>query len=421
MTLEKVEEKGYTYYKEPPYADVPYAEYRQRIEKAQGLMSENNVDCLLLWSKPNIRYFFGFQTIHWLIPSIQPAVGIIPSEGEPVLVVPDFFRAIVEGHCWVKDIRGQKDPHQPKSERELPVEIAGVVKELGYEEKNIGLEKGALGCMWIPRPLNDIQTLISSLPGADWVDGDQVIWGCRMIKSPLEIDRITTSINAIAMVQLALVEEFRPGMSETDISRISQRAAAELGIGFIGDCVGLQGSFRGAYEKEPMVDIGIHEGGTIGKGDNIFFDMFFDYKGYKPDNARIFQVSPATDEMKRYYELIWECEDSAGAALKPGAKAKEVWGAMYAPIEAAGLPVLDMGGHGTGLDTHEPPSIDAWNEMEIKEGMVISIEPWVLGSYRQYGGVGKFGIQDQFVVTDKGSSKISALRRDIIETSQLII
>jgi len=415
MSIIKPESKGYKFYEKPTYPDVPYTEYKTRISKAQKLMHENNVDCLVLWSKNNVRYFFGFQSVHWLLPSIQPAVGIIPANGEPILLVPDFFRGTAECQCWTRNIFGQKDPHQPKSERELPVEVAGILKEIGCEKKNIGWEAGPLGCMSIPRPVNDIKAFETALPDAKLVDGDKVIWGCRMIKSSLEIDRIKKSVEAVTAVAATIVDEFRPGMSETDLSIIAQRKAAEIGTGFIGDSIGLNGVIHAAADKEVMADIGMHEGAKIVRDDYIVFDMWFDYKGYVPDTARIFQLGPVTDEMKRCYQLIWACEDNVEAILKPGIKANELWREMYAPVEAAGLPVLDMGGHGTGLDTHEPPSIDAWNEMPVEEGMVFSIEPWILENYKIKGGEGKFGIQDQFVVTDKGCEKIDGLNRSIIQ------
>lgn len=421
MALIKPEARGYVFYEKPNYPDVPYAEYTARISKAQRLMAENNVDCLVLWSRHNIRYFFGFQCGHWEIVSIQPAVAIIPVKGEPALIVPDFFRGSVECQCWIRNVWGQKDPHQPKAERELPVEVAGLVKEFGYGNKNVGWEAGPLGCMAIPRPVNDIDAFRNALPDAKFVDGDEVIWGCRMIKSNLEVDRIRTAVVAHVAILSALVEEYRPGMTEVDISRIVQRKAGDLGTGYLGDSRGLLGSYRAALNKEPMADIGVHEGATIGKGDYIFYDMMFQYKGYAPDQCRIFQISQITDRIKWFYELIWECEDKAEAAIKPGVKAKELWHAMYDPIIAAGLPVLDMGGHGTGLDTHEPPSIDAWNERPIEEGMVLSIEPWVYEHFKMKGGEGKFGIQDQFVVTKNGCEKIEGLRRDIIQVSHPIL
>ena len=121
MTLIKPDEKGYIFYEKPVYPDVPYAEYTARISKAQRLMAENDIDCMVLWSRKNIRYFFGYQNTHWEITSIQPAVAIITVEGEPIFIVPDFFRGTTECLCWTRNIWGQKDPHQPKSERELPI------------------------------------------------------------------------------------------------------------------------------------------------------------------------------------------------------------------------------------------------------------------------------------------------------------
>lgn len=416
-----IKTKGYKFFKLPAYPDVPYNEYRSRIEKGQRLMGENGIDCLVLWERQNIRYYFGFQSTHWLMLSLQSAVGLIPVKGEPVLIVPDFFIGTAEQLCWVRDILGQENPHQPKSQRELPFEVAGIIKKMGCGNKHVALEMGPLGCMCIPRPLNDIEAFKAALPEAKFVNGDKVIWGCRMIKSPLEVDRIRTSVNANAAVASALVEEFRPGMTELDLSRIAQCRAASLGLSHLGDSIGLQGSFRAALNKEPMADIGVHEGATIGKGDYIFFDMFYCYKGYMPDNARMFQVGPITDEIKKMYELIWKCEDVAENMLKPGVKAREVWETMYAPVKEAGLPVLDMGGHGTGLDSHEPPSIDAWNDIEIDVGMVLSIEPWSYHSLKMHGGSGKFGIQDQFVITADGCEKIDCLRRDIIQVSHPIL
>lgn len=419
MTL--IKHDNFKHFKTPKFPDVPYTEYCSRINKVQKLMDEEEVDCLVLWNQKNIRYFFGFQNTHWLIPSIQCAVGIIPVKGEPVLITPDFFIGSAETTCWTRPILGLPNPHQPKAQRELPVYVANVVKELGYGEGNIGLEKGPLGCMYIPRPLNDINAFLEALPKVEFVNGDKVIWGCRMIKSALEVDRINKSVDAIALIQSALVEEYRPGMSETDLSIIVQRKAAELGTSHLGDSIGLQGSFRASKYKEAMADIGVSEGAPITKEDYIFFDMFYDYKGYSSDNARMFQVSTVTSEMMKMYELIFKCEDIAEENIRPGIKANELYQLMYEPIKKAGLPVFDMGGHGNGLDIHEPPSIDAWNEMELKEGMVLSIEPWVYESFRLDGGDGKYGIQDQFEVTKDGCRKMSGLRRDIIQVSHPII
>lgn len=402
-----------TYYPEPRFPDYPYSEWESRITKARELMAKHGVDCLVIWERENNRYFFGFQTIHWFLKSIHPAVGIIPLEGDPVLVVPNLFHGNAEGLTWVNDLRIQLDPHQPKSERELPTDIAGVIKEIGCGNKRIALEMGPLGCTWIPRPLNDIDAFRAALPDAKFVDGDQVIWGCRMIKSPLEIDRIRKSVDAVAAVQAAIVEGYRPGMSEVDLMKVINRARAEQdGMGLGDDAVALAAHYSASPDAASIIDLMALEGALTSKDFAIQFDGFCPYKGYVPDSCRIFQTGPITDAIRKYHNLLFEAEDRAAELLKPGVTAKEINDGMYQVVSDAGYEPLDMGGHGTGLTTHEPPSIDAWNEQIIEEGMVLSIEPWF-----GIADGGIFGIQDTYVVTKTGCYKIDGLSRDIIQVA----
>jgi len=148
MTL--VKEEKYAFYETPKYPDFPYSEWQARISKAQRLMGENEVDCLALWSRENIYYFSAFQTGHWWLPSLQPAILILFTDREPILIVPRLLQGTAEGLCWVRDMRIHELPHQPRSQRELPTEVANLIKDLGYGRRNIGLETGPLGCMWIP-------------------------------------------------------------------------------------------------------------------------------------------------------------------------------------------------------------------------------------------------------------------------------
>lgn len=419
MGIEKF--NGSKYEKHPQYPDVPYKEYRSRINKVQRLMSDKGIDCLLIQSKSNMRYFIGYQNTHWNVPSIQVGSAIIPVKGEPVVIVPDFFIGNIEQQGWVRDVVMQTNPHSPISTRQLPRDIANLVKEMGFEKGNIALEMGPLGCMSIPRPLNDIQAFIDSLPNATIVDGDGVIWGCRMIKSPLEVERISVAVQGHTEVYRALVDEFRPGMNEVDLSKIAYRRAGELGTGPLGDSIGLWGSFRAALNSEIMGDVGMHEGAPLTKEDYIFYCMCYQHKGYQPDSARIIQLGEVTSKHMKMYELVWKGQDDAEKMIKPGVKAKEVWEAMFACIRDEGLACLDCGGHGTGLETHEPPSIDPENDQVIEEGMVLSIEPWSYFSLRRDGGLGKFGVQDQFVVTADGCTKIPGFPREIVQVRHPIL
>jgi Xaa-Pro aminopeptidase len=402
------------FYEVPRFPDVPHIEWKTRNEKVQKLMAENDIDCLVLWSRENIRYFFGFMTIHWCMKTLQPAVGIIPVDGDPILIVPELFRGTAEGVCWVKDIRIHGDIQRTETQRALPKDVADIIKEIDCGNKNIALEMGTIGCMWIPRPLNDVETFKKALPKAKFVDGDQVIWGCRMIKSALEIDRITKSINMIAEIELAVVEGYRPGMSEVDVMKVINRARAEQVGNCTGDDVITFEHLICSSEKWPFADIKALEGAMITKDDAIQLAPVLPYKGYTPDNARRWQVGQVTKEQRKRYELLWEGQDNARSMLKPVVKAKEVYEALYKPIANLSSPQeftqSTHGGHGTGLDVQEPPSVSRWDETVIQEGMVINLEPWLNQAKGSY-----FGIGDTFVVTDKGCMKIEGLNRNIIQ------
>lgn len=417
-----VKQEKPTYYEKPKFPDYPSSEWRARINKAQKLMAENEIDCLTLWNRENVYYFSAFQTTHWWLPSIQPAILLLFVDREPLLIVPSLLHGLAEALSWVRDMAILEEAHEAPAQRQLPKDVANLIKDLGYGRKNIGLETGPLGCMWIPRPLCDIDAFRDALPDARFVDGENVYWGCRMIKSPFEIDRIRKSVEGIRIIQATLVEEFRPGMSEIELVKILHRKAAELEGTLIRDnAFGLKGMYICSLEAEAVFDVGALDGVTIGKGDYIIIDNMLTYRSYGADNARTFQVGPITDKIKKNYELMWECQDRGGEILKPGITASDLYNATVEPMKAAGLPVLELVGHGVGLINHEPPFLDAHNEIVLQEGMTLSVEPWIVAGFKSQGGDGIFGLQDTFVVTEKGCDKIEGLRRDIIQVSHPIL
>lgn len=154
----------------PVYADFPRAEYEERLRRARVAMQEREIEVLVMWDAANIRYFSGFHSLHWSAMSIQPAVYLLPLDKDPVIVVPDFFTGVVEGYTYLDDIRLAFKPHVTKNIRQLPVDVAQVVRELGCGRAKIGIESGWQGGMSVPRPINDIDLFRSSLGDATFVD-----------------------------------------------------------------------------------------------------------------------------------------------------------------------------------------------------------------------------------------------------------
>ena len=415
MALTKAPEpQGYELYgPTPKFPDVPHAEWKARIDRARELMREENIDLLMLWSRQNCQYFASFTSIHWHLPSIQTMVALIPVEGECVVVTGEFFRWTVEAQSWIRDIRTQADVHQVESEREFPREVAATAREMGFEKANIALEMGPLGHTWIPRPLNDIRTMMDELPDANFVDGDKVIWGCRQIKSPLEIERLTKAAAIHRTSIAAVVANYRPGMTEKDIGKIFLLTAYENDADWV-----LPGHIMCGYEREGMWDTGYHfDGITVNPGECLSMDMILRYRGYWADMGRMIMTGPAPEGFKRGWDTVCKAWDAGAAAARPGVMAKDVWKAVNDVVEDGGMMGFEMYGHGVGMDVQEPPVLGCTDETILQPGMTFEQEAIGSVGLRKYGGDGGFQYENLLIITEDGCSTVMGLPREVIETA----
>jgi Xaa-Pro aminopeptidase len=415
MALNKAPEpKGYMLYgPEPTIPDIPYAEWKARLEKARNLMRESNIDLLMVASEKNCRYFSGSTHAHWLAPSILPQVVLIPLQGEPVILCGEFFRLTFEAQSWIRDIRGQVDAHQIPHEQEFPREIAATIREMGYGKAAIAIEQGPLGHMYIPRPLNHLIEFMQELPEARFVDGDKVIWGCRMIKSPLEMERLRQASAILRQAYATIVEAYRPGMTEKDVGKVFMHSLVESGADWVQSS-----HISCGAAKEGVFDTMAHfDGVTINKGDCLGIDIVVPYKGYWADNGRVFNVGPASEAFKKTYELAWRAFDAALEIAKPGVRAKEIWNAQAKVMKEAGFEPFEMCGHGIGLDIHEPPVLGYTDETVLQPGMTMELETGVFSGFRRTGGVGMVHYENLLIITERGCEVIDGLRRDIIQVA----
>jgi Xaa-Pro aminopeptidase len=236
-----------------------------------------------------------------------------------------------------------------------------------------------------------------------------------MIKSPIEIERLTYALSVVKQAHATVVEQYRPGMTEKEVGKIAMHVMIEKGDWSIG------GHIACGRDKEGMIDTAHHfEGATINRGDYIWLDLCVNYMGYWGDNARIFQVGPVPDRIKKIYDVMYRAFDAGVKVARPGVKAKEVWQAVAKVEKEAGFEPLDMCGHGIGMDIHEPPSLGVWDETVLEPGMVLCVEPAIPGNFRKLGGDGIFHHEDLLVITETGCYAVQGFTRDIIQVPHLI-
>ncbi len=402
----------------PVYADFPRSEYEDRVRRARRGMEQQKIDLLVLWDPVNIRYFSGFHSLHWSAMSIQPAVYLLPLDQDPVIVVPDFFTGVAEGYTYLNDIRLVFKPHVTKHIREIPVDVAGVVKDLGCARGRVGLESGWQGGMCVPRPINDIDRFRQSLEGVTFVDACEVIWKCRAIKSAGEVDALRKATQAIVRAYGDVVAKFDLGMSERDLGRMLRHAILE----YTEDCP--PPIATASSRRIPMPDTpSFYDEVTLSLGDRLVFEPLPTYKGYYGSCCRCFQIGPLPDAALRKAEAVDRAQEAAIGAIKPGVPTKHLMDVIAGTLTDAGInPTIEMAGHGVGLNPQEPPMIAEGEEAVIEQGMVMAVEVWVVDwsglSFKEEFDLSKstpevYGNEDLVVVTENGCDRFPSFRKDI--------
>jgi len=142
----------------------------------------------------------------------------------------------------------------------------------------------------------------------------------------------------------------------------------------------------------------------------ILVDWGARFNGYHSDLTRTFFIGSIPKPLREIHEIVAEAQALAKARVAPGVMYAEVDEAARGFIRKAGYGKQfgHSTGHGLGLRIHEPPAVSRRGKGVLKPGMVVTIEP---GIYLP--GKGGVRIEDDVLVTEKGSRVLSRLPRGL--------
>lgn len=113
--------------------------------------------------------------------------------------------------------------------------------------------------------------------------------------------------------------------------------------------------------------------------------------GFYTDMCATVPVGEISREAKRLLRVTRECLEAGIKQVRPGARLNDIGGLIQSMAESAGYGVVrDLVGHGVGYQAHEDPEVYHYRisersaaNIELKEGMVICIEPMInAGTYK---------------------------------------
>ena len=369
-----------------PTRGFPEAEYNHRLERAQEYLICQSLDALLLTTEVDIRYFTGFLTQFFQSPT-RPWFLVVPKTGKPVAVIPAIGAAAMS-RTWIEDIRTWSSPHPDDDGVSL---LARTLTEVGLR---IALPMGRESSLRMP--LTDFACLRQRLNGTEFFDASPIIQALRLIKSELEIEKISNACACVGNAFDAAPNLFSVGQSDVEAFRRFKIECLQQGVDDVSYLVGGAGS--GGYDDI----ISPPSGRPIETGDVLILDTGCTYDGYFCDFDRNFAFGTVDDEVRLAYRTVYRATEAGLATARPGATCADLFYAMHGVMEGVG----EVGrlGHGLGMQLTEGPSNTPWDETKLRPGMVMTLEPGM--SF----GEGKVMVHEENIVIRDGEPELLTRR-----------
>lgn len=392
--------------KEVKWPQMPYEEYRARIEKAKGLLAKHKMDAVLLFSPTSWYYYGGWTDVAQMHNDVWRSVMILCQDRDPVVVAHTAFQSCLALTTYVEDVRCWNSESRRRYPRSFLPVFLDTIRDLGLSHRVLGIEAGPDIDTYLS--FTEYDALRAALPDATIVGADKLIFEQRMIKTPYEIAIIREGCKrACAAVKTAFAA-IRPGVNELEIHRVFWRTAVESGL--------VEAPYHGTwlcFSSSPREAGGVTRWITqpvdriIEVGDQGICDCGPTYKGYQMDFQRNFFVGDPPAKEIKYYTMAKEAFLETVGAVRPGVRLRDIHQVSVQALQKRDprqKHMIDFIGHQEGLANHEPPWITAEEEEVVQPGMVMAIE---VGAFDPENEVCGGMPEDVVLVTEGGVENLT--------------
>jgi Xaa-Pro aminopeptidase len=230
-----------------------------------------------------------------------------------------------------------------------------------------------------------------------------------VVKDAAEIEVLREAARRLDEVAQAAFGAARAGVRERKVAAVLEAAMRDAGYE--------RPAFDTIVASGPHAALPHYRAGDriLTNGDLVVLDFGGVLDGYCCDLTRTVSIGPPSSEARRLYSAVYDAQQAALAAVRPGIETSAVDAAARQVLEDRGLgAAFGHGtGHGLGLDIHEEPRLTRPRpdvpSVPLEPGMVFTIEP---GAYlRGFGGV---RIEDDVLVTGAGHELLTTVPRELL-------
>ncbi len=353
--------------------------YKNRLNILRKKITGKTPDMIWIIQPENRRYLSGFKAVD--IQLNESSGSLFITKRKALLITDSRYTEEAEKEAVDFKIIDQKGPLQDELLRQIKKTKGN---NLGFEGDHLtwNLHKQ------IFRKLKKLSPPVGMKP----IEG--MVEKMRLIKDSWEVKLMKRASDMMSDVLDRVLDTLEPGQTEKEIAEKIERLSSEAGAeGMAFDPIVASGPNGALPHAVPTKR-------KIRKRDHIIFDVGLKVGGYCCDMTRTVFVGTPYRKIKEIYKIVREAQLAALEYVRPGIISTKPDSIARDIIKKAGYGDYfgHSLGHGVGLATHEEPRLAPRDPVELKEGMIVTVEP---GIYLP--GKGGVRLEEMVVIEKKGA------------------
>ena len=370
-------------------------EYKRRLDKLRNVMSNKNLDAIILTSMHNIAYYTGF-----IYCSFGRFYGCVITKNK----ITTISANIDSSQPWRRSICDNVIYTDWKRDNYLKAIVSIIGKE--KPPKNIGIENDHV-------TLDMKEKFVSLFSFSKFFDVSKDLMSLRMIKSNEEIEIIKNGARIADIGGEEMVKNVKVGASELEIA-IAGRDKMEREIAKSYPDAEYMDTW--VWFQSGINTDGAHNPKTSRKlisGDILSLNAFPMISGYYTALERTLFLNEIDKESLKAWEANVKVHKRGLELIKPGAKCSDICEELNNLFAELGyLQYRTFGyGHSFGVLSHfygREAGLELREDIDtvLKPNMVISMEPMIMIP-KGKPGAGGYREHDILVINENGAENIS--------------
>jgi Xaa-Pro dipeptidase len=360
----------------------------ERLERLRAAMRSHDVEALLLFHEPNVRYATGASAMPVYAMSTFARCAVVGREGDPILF--EHANSMHRSRRRAPDVRPMHAWEffdDPAAECAVwAAETVAALREVGFAGTAVAVDR-----------IGTPAYLALSALGVGVRDSAPVTQEARRVKTPEELALLEANVPLVTEMLAVVERSIAPGVTEREVLAEMTRAMVRGGGEYLATNTVCSGPNTNPWRAE-ATDRPIEE------GDLVFVDTdTVGIEGCFFCVSRTFPVGAPTPEQRSTYAAAHAWLSEMKERIRPGVSCGELTAAAPPVPERFVSQRYECMAHGIGLEEENPSVCHPQDRQPNPDTVIEAGTALVVECYMgEVGGDHGVKLGDQVVVTDDG-------------------